>query len=67
MTNQQAQILKVLKADGGITRMVGFHYGVVNLPDIIMKLRKFGHKIITTSKRDSLNKTYTRWVMESGE
>lgn len=61
--SQVDQVLEILKRDGGITRLVGLHYEIKNLPDSIHQLRKRGWNIKTVTRKDAVGREYTRWTL----
>lgn len=60
---QSRQVLSHLRKHGDITRLKADKvYGIVNLPDCILKLRNVGYDITTERPVDDAGVRYVRYV-----
>jgi len=60
---QTAQVLKLIKRDGFITRLVAAHYGIANLTARISDLRSRNVKVACETKRDAEGRRYGYWTL----
>ncbi len=63
MTQKQL-VRDVLGTHGSITHLESAHLGVVNINDVIMRLRKDGMDIETQTRHDKLGRKYTAWSVK---
>lgn len=61
--SQCDMILNVMRRDGAISKRVADTYRIENLKGRIYDLRRQGHKVVTTFKRDALGKKYASYSL----
>lgn len=64
---QTSQVLKLLKRDGFITRLVAAHYGIANLTARISDLRNRHVNVVCETKRDAEGRRYGHWTLAPGQ
>jgi hypothetical protein len=63
LSRQAAEVLKIMRRDGHITRLIAMNYGIANLTARISELRDAGYAVICDERRDANHRRYGDWKL----
>lgn len=60
---QADRVLRDLTRGVTVTKLTALHNGIGNIHDVIMRLRRRGHPIVTSEGTDHYGNVYARYVL----
>lgn len=65
MTPQSHKVLDIMIRDGGITHLSATHYNIGCVRKEVSRVRAYGAKVKTITRKDAAGNRYSRWTLAS--